>query len=142
MKRANSATGARSVTRVFSILLRSAKPSAMPQTTCSASARPSSRAMMRWNWVKAACGQVSRPRARAAINQLAGEARKHLDTAFDLLPHLPPQVRPIFLPLALVRRDLARMAREDFDPFVLQPTSRLRTLWTLWRASRGREFGG
>jgi phytoene synthase len=50
-------------------------------------------------------------------------------------------VRPIFLPLALVRRDLARMAREDFDPFVLEPTSRLRTLWTLWRASRTKEFG-
>ncbi len=82
------------------------------------------------------------PRARAAINQLAGEARKHLDTAFELLTHLPRQVRPIFLPLALVRRDLARMARADFDPFVLQPTSRLRTLWTLWRASRGKEFGG
>ena len=82
------------------------------------------------------------PRARAAIDQLAEEAGKHLDTAFDLLTHLPRQVRPIFLPLALVRRDLARMARTDFDPFVPQPTSRLRTLWTLWRASRSKEFGG
>lgn len=82
------------------------------------------------------------PRSRAAIDQLAGEARKHLDTAFELLTHLPRQVRPIFLPLALVRRELARMAHADFDPFVLQPTSRLRTLWTLWRASRAKEFGG
>jgi phytoene synthase len=84
----------------------------------------------------------STPRSRAAIDHLAGEARKHLDTAFELLTHLPRQVRPIFLPLALVRRELARMARADFDPFVLEPTSRLRTLWTLWRASRSKEFGG
>ena len=82
------------------------------------------------------------PQSRAAIDQLAVEARKHLETAFELLTHLPSQVRPIFLPLALVRRDLARMARADFDPFVLEPTSRLRTLWTLWRASRSKAFGG
>jgi 15-cis-phytoene synthase len=82
------------------------------------------------------------PRTRAAIDQLAGEARKHLGTAFELLIHLQPQVRPIFLPLALVRRELARMSRPDFDPFVPQPTSRLATLWTLWRASRTKEFRG
>jgi phytoene synthase len=55
---------------------------------------------------------------------------------------VPPQVRPIFLPLALARRDLERMSRVDVDPFVPQALSRLRTLWTLWRASRTREFGG
>ena len=65
-----------------------------------------------------------------------------LGTGFELLTHVPPQVRPVFLPLALVRRDLERMSRADFDPFVPQTTSRLRTLWTLWRASRTREFGG
>jgi phytoene synthase len=48
----------------------------------------------------------------------------------------------VFLPLALVRRDLVRMSRADFDPFGAQAPSRLRTLWTLWRASRTREFGG
>ena len=82
------------------------------------------------------------PGARAAIDQLVGDARKHLRTAFDLLIHVPPLARPVFLPLALVHRDLERMSRADFDPFVLQPTSRLRTLWTLWRASRSKEFGG
>jgi 15-cis-phytoene synthase len=51
-------------------------------------------------------------------------------------------VRPVFLPLALVRRDLTRLSRADADPFVPQAPSRLRTLWTLWRASRSREFGG
>jgi len=79
---------------------------------------------------------------RAAIGQLGAEARQHLATAFDLLAHVPPQVRPVFLPLALVRRDLQRVSRADADPFVPQATSRLRILWTLWRASRSREFGG
>ena len=82
------------------------------------------------------------PGTRAAIDQLIGEARKHLATAFDLLAHVPPQVRPVFLPLALVRRDLQRVSRADADPFVPQATSRFGTLWTLWRASRSREFGG
>jgi phytoene synthase len=82
------------------------------------------------------------PNIRAAIDQLIGEARNHVATAFDLLAHVPPQVRPIFLPLALARRDLERMSRVDVDPFVPQALSRLRTLWTLWRASRAREFGG
>ena len=81
------------------------------------------------------------PQARAAIDQLIGEAREHLKTAFELLAGVPPEVRPVFLPLALVRRDLKRMSRADSDPFVPRPPSRLRTLWTLWRASR-RGFGG
>ena len=82
------------------------------------------------------------PAARAAIDQLTAEARRHLQTALELLVNAPPQVRPVFLPLALVRRDLQRMSRADADPFVPQATSRLRILWTLWRASRSREFGG
>ena len=80
-------------------------------------------------------------RTRAAIDQLAGEARAHLTTAFDLLAGVPREVRSVFLPLALVRRDLKRLLRADTDPFVPQVTSRLRTLWTLWRASRSAEFG-
>jgi len=77
---------------------------------------------------------------RAVLDQLIGEARGHLNTAFALLASVPPEVRPVFLPLALVARDLTRMSRADSDPFVLQVTSRLRTLWTLWRAARSREF--
>jgi phytoene synthase len=79
---------------------------------------------------------------RAAIDQLAGEAQAHLTTAFGLLAGVPREVRPVFLPLALVRRDLKRLMRADTDPFVPQATSRLRTLWTLWRASKSAEFGG
>jgi phytoene synthase len=80
------------------------------------------------------------PNARAAIDQLLGEARRHLQTAEGLLAEVPPQVRPVFLPLALVRRDLARLSRADNDPFVPRIHSRLGVLWTLWRAARSKQF--
>jgi phytoene synthase len=76
------------------------------------------------------------PQLRAALDQLIGEARGHLKTTFELLASAPPELRPLFLPLALVRRDLKRRSRADCNPFTPQPTSRLRTLWTLWRASK------
>ena len=80
------------------------------------------------------------PKLRAALDQLIGEARGHLKTALALLANAPPEVRPVFLPLSLVARDLERMSRADSDPFVPHVTSRFRTLWTLWRASRSRLF--
>jgi phytoene synthase len=76
------------------------------------------------------------PQLRAALDQLIGEARAHLKTAFELLANAPPELRPLFLPLALVRHDLKRRSRADCDPFTPWATSRLRTLWTLWRASK------
>jgi len=80
------------------------------------------------------------PQVRAALDQLIGEAQQHLKTALALLADAPREVRSLFLPLALVRRDLARMSRADSDPFVPHPASRFRTLWTLWRAARSAEF--
>ena len=76
------------------------------------------------------------PQLRVALDQLIGEARAHLKTAFELLAGAPPEVRPLFLPLALVGRDLKRMSRADTNLFAPQVASRLRTLWTLWRASK------
>jgi phytoene synthase len=81
------------------------------------------------------------PQLRAALDQLMGEARAHLETAMNLLASAPPEVRPLFLPLALVRRDLKRMSRGDSNLFTPRVTSRLRTLWTLWRAARAPLFG-
>jgi len=80
------------------------------------------------------------PKLRAALDQLIAEAQGHLKTAFALLADTPPEVRPVFLPLALVRRDLLRMSRTDNDPFAPHVASRFQTLWTLWRASRSKEF--
>ncbi|MCA6120479.1 squalene/phytoene synthase family protein [Bradyrhizobium sp. WSM 1704] len=81
------------------------------------------------------------PAIRASVAQLAGEAQRHLATALDLLADVPSEVRRVFLPLAQVRRELTLMARADYDPFLPKPASRLRVLWTLWRAARGRQFG-
>jgi len=80
-------------------------------------------------------------RVRGAVDQLLAEAHRHLDMAHGLLGDAPEEVRPVFLPLAVVRRDLKRLSRADNDPFAPQPPSRLSTLWTLWRASRSRQFG-
>jgi phytoene synthase len=80
------------------------------------------------------------PALRAALDQLTGEAQAHLKTALALLATAPPEARPVFLPLALVGRNLQRISRADYDPFMPQVTSRFRTLWTLWRASRSRLF--
>jgi 15-cis-phytoene synthase len=80
------------------------------------------------------------PNLRAALDELGGEAQEHLETALALLTDLPPAARRVFLPLALAGRDLARLLRADRNPFTAEVPSRLRTLWTLWRASRSRPF--
>jgi phytoene synthase len=80
------------------------------------------------------------PGLRAVLDELMGEAQQNLSTASSLLAEVPPAVRPVFLPLSQVRADLKRLSRAGHNPFVPQPSSRLRTLWTLWRASRSREF--
>jgi phytoene synthase len=80
------------------------------------------------------------PGLRAVLDELMGEAQQHLATAFSLLAEVPAAARPVFLPLSLARADLGRLSQPGRNPFAPQPASRLRTLWTLWRASRSREF--
>lgn len=80
------------------------------------------------------------PNLDAVLDQLMGEARQHLATASSLLAQVPPSARAAFLPLSQARADLDRLSRPGRNPFAPQPVSRLRTLWTLWRASRSREF--
>lgn len=80
------------------------------------------------------------PHLRAVLDQLIGEARQHLATASSLLAQFPPSARIAFLPLSQARADLNRLSWPARNPFTPQPVSRLRTLWTLWRASRSREF--
>ncbi len=57
------------------------------------------------------------PRIRAALDQLIAEARQHLETSLALLSDMPREIAPIFLPLAVVRRESERMSRPDIDPF-------------------------
>jgi 15-cis-phytoene synthase len=81
------------------------------------------------------------PAIRTVLTDLRGEARQHLDRALELASEMPPSVRTILLPLALVRHDLARAERRrDDDPFQQQARSHLATLWTLWRAARTARF--
>jgi 15-cis-phytoene synthase len=77
---------------------------------------------------------------RAALDHLIGEAREHLRTSFALLTDVPSQVRPVFLPLGMVRRELEWLSRAESNLFMPRAASRLQTLWTMWRASRSREF--
>jgi 15-cis-phytoene synthase len=80
------------------------------------------------------------PAIRAAVDELIAEAERHLEAALRLLVDVPREVRPAFLPLALMRHDLERMSRADADPYQPHVRSRLSILWTLWRASRSRTF--
>ncbi|MET4384700.1 phytoene synthase [Bradyrhizobium sp. F1.4.3] len=80
------------------------------------------------------------PNLRTALDQLMNEAQQHLATAVSLLAGVPSSARPAFLPLSQARADLKRLSRPERNPFAPQAVSRLRTLWTLWRASRSREF--
>ena len=80
------------------------------------------------------------PNLREALDDVLSEAQTHLSTALTLLASVAPEVRPAFLPLAQVKRDLALLMRADNDPFVVRAPSRFRTLWTLWRASHSRTF--
>jgi len=82
------------------------------------------------------------PALRAALAKLIAEAREHLDQAGTLLAEATAAIWPAFLSLSLARRDLDRMARPEFNPFIPEARSRLATLWTLWRASRSRAFRG
>lgn len=72
------------------------------------------------------------PALRELIAHLHGVAKVHLDAAATRLPSVAPTVQPAFLQLALLRSQLA--AGVPNDPFRLPERSRLRTLWTMWRA--------
>jgi phytoene synthase len=80
------------------------------------------------------------PALDAVLDQLLGDARQHAATAFSLLVDLPVPVRPAFIPLSQARADLDRLSRPGRNPFAPMQPSRLRSLWTLWRASRSRAF--
>lgn len=82
------------------------------------------------------------PALRAARDEIADLALSHFKLMYTPLMQLAPQARRVFLPMALARRTLARLRRPDADPFTPRPQTRLRVLWTLWRAARSRDFRG
>jgi phytoene synthase len=76
------------------------------------------------------------PAIRATLDQLIKGAQEQLAVADGMLADVAEPARAAFLPKALVKYDLGQMSDASFDPFELYLRSRLRTLWTLWRASR------
>jgi phytoene synthase len=79
---------------------------------------------------------------RATLDQFIDEAKAHLEAAITELAGVVPSARRAFLQLAFTRRRLEVARRPDYEMFVPHTTSRLRVLWTLWRASRSRVFRG
>jgi len=71
---------------------------------------------------------------RAALTELRDIARRHLDAARAPLSALPADALPAYLPIALVRPSLDRLAQDDpFAPVEIAPWRRQ---WLIWRAAR------
>jgi phytoene synthase len=76
------------------------------------------------------------PPLQAAIVELAGVARNHLETARRFAKDIAPMLMPAYLPLALVEPELDRIMNAGYQPFVSEGISKLRRQWILWRAAR------
>jgi phytoene synthase len=74
---------------------------------------------------------------RAAFAELQDVARSHLRLAHDNIAALPQAALPAFLPVALVRPALDRLAHRD--PFMPAEISPWRRQWLIWRAARNPE---
>ena len=70
----------------------------------------------------------------AAFADLQDVARRHLVATHQQMATLPDAVLPAFLPVALVRPALDRLARGD--PFAPAELSPWRRQWLIWRAAR------
>jgi 15-cis-phytoene synthase len=71
---------------------------------------------------------------RAALTELQDLARRHLDAARAPLLALPAAALPAYLPIALVRPTLDRLAQDD--PFAPGEIAPWRRQWLIWRAAR------
>jgi phytoene synthase len=71
---------------------------------------------------------------RGALAELQAIARRHLLAAHQQIATLPDAALPAFLPVALVRPSLDRLARRD--PFAPAELSPWRRQWLIWRAAR------
>jgi phytoene synthase len=71
---------------------------------------------------------------RAVFADLQDVVRRHLLAAHQQIAALPDAALPAFLPVALVRPSLDRLAR--CDPFAPAELSPWRRQWLIWRAAR------
>lgn len=74
---------------------------------------------------------------RAALAEMRERARTALADATERVNSTPFEMRPAYLPLALVEGYLARMERSDYDPFrTAVDVPQWRRQLRLWRAAR------
>lgn len=78
------------------------------------------------------------PSLKEALAHLRREARAQIEQVTLGLKRVPPIARAVFLPLPVVERTLTRL--ETSDPFTPPALTRLRTLWTMWRADGAKPF--
>ncbi len=77
------------------------------------------------------------PQLLAALTEMRGHVRHHLDRVRARVGDIPPSIAPAFLPLALVEPMLKRMEKSGTDPLKAPvEMSQLRRQWILWRAAR------
>lgn len=73
----------------------------------------------------------------AALRDMRGVARAHLERARALNGVIPVQAKAAFLPVALAPAYLDAMERRDYDPFTtVVDIPQWRKHWILWRAAR------
>jgi phytoene synthase len=77
------------------------------------------------------------PQIHAALADLRGLARKHLDVFLTRIEGLPDACLPAFLPIALCEPYLRQMEKPGYDPFeTVVQLPQWRRQWTLWRAAK------
>ena len=78
---------------------------------------------------------------RQLVQEIARQARDHLQLALGRLLVSDTPARKALLPLALLDRRLRRLASGAYQPFAVQAEpSNLSVLWSLWRAARREPF--
>jgi len=84
----------------------------------------------------------SSPQLRAALAELRGVARRHLDVVSARRGLVSTQTLPAYLPVSLVRGYLDRMERSNYEPFATAiEVPQWRRQWVLWRAARRGTIG-
>jgi phytoene synthase len=81
------------------------------------------------------------PQLVRLVQEIARQARDHLQLALGRLLVSDAPGRKAFLPLALLDRRLRRLTSASYQPFAAQAEpSNLAVLWSLWRAARREPF--
>jgi 15-cis-phytoene synthase len=71
---------------------------------------------------------------RAALAEMTARVRQHRAQAAAALRKAPAEIRPAFLPLAMIETYLKRMERLDYAPFTdVIEAAQWKRIWRMWR---------